>query len=322
MQFPPNVPEILREPVLHWWERAQVNGTLRDCYESLPEGRREEMVRVVAASEFAASSLIQDPGALAWVHENWMPEAASAANAEYERLAACAATSADAQAHLRRWRRREMLRVAWRDIVAAASVRETLRDVSILADACIRAASQAARTHLAGTFGAPRTGAGAESQLVVVGMGKLGGRELNFSSDVDLVLLFEGAGETDGPRCIDNQDYFTRLGRELIRLLDARTEDGFVFRVDMRLRPFGDSGPLVVSLASLEDYLHQHGRDWERYAWIKARAVVGERAYATAYQEFVRPFVYRRYLDFGVFESLRDMKTLIAREVARRDREA
>ena len=321
MQFPPNVPEILREPVLHWWERAQVNGSLRDCYESLPDGRRAEMVRVVAASEFAASSLIQDPGALAWVHENWMPEAASAANAEYERLAASAATSADAQAHLRRWRRREMLRIAWRDIVAAASVRDTLRDVSILADACIRAASQAARTHLAGTFGVPRTGAGAESQLVVVGMGKLGGRELNFSSDVDLVLLFDGAGETDGPRCIDNQDYFTRLGRELIRLLDARTEDGFVFRVDMRLRPFGDSGPLVVSLASLEDYLHQHGRDWERYAWIKARAVVGERAYATAYQEFVRPFVYRRYLDFGVFESLREMKTLIAREVARRDRE-
>ena len=321
MQFLQSVPEILREPVMHWWERAQLSNTLRDAYGSLPDQRREEVVRVVAASEFAASALIQDPGALAWVHEHWMPDAASAANAECERLAASAATSADALKLLRRWRRREMLRVAWRDIVAAASVSETLRDVSILADACIRAASQAARTQLAGTFGVPRTAAGADSELVVIGMGKLGGRELNFSSDVDLVFLFEGAGETDGPRSIDNQDYFTRLGRELIRLLDARTEDGFVFRVDMRLRPFGDSGPLVVSLASLEDYLHQHGRDWERYAWIKARAIVGEKAYGTANQEFVRPFVYRRYLDFGVFESLRDMKTLIAREVARRDRE-
>ncbi len=152
-------------------------------------------------------------------------------------------------------------------------------------------------------------------------MGKLGGRELNFSSDVDLVFLFADGGETDGPRSIDNQDYFTRLGRGLIRLLDARTEDGFVFRVDMRLRPFGDSGPLVVSLASLEDYLQQHGRDWERYAWVKARAIVGPEAYAAANQEFVRPFVYRRYLDFGVFESLREMKALIAREVARRELE-
>jgi glutamate-ammonia-ligase adenylyltransferase len=319
MQFLQHVPEILREPVSHWWERAQASRTLHDTYLSLPEPRREELVRVVAASEFAASALIQDPGALAWANDHWTPDSASAANAEFERLAAAAAISADALKLLRRWRRREMLRIAWRDIVAAASVRETLRDVSILADACIRAAARAARTQLADTFGVPRTAAGAEAELVVLGMGKLGGRELNFSSDVDLVFLFEGAGETDGPRSIDNQDYFTRLGRELIRLLDARTEEGFVFRVDMRLRPFGDSGPLVVSLASLEDYLHQHGRDWERYAWIKARAIVGEKAYEAANQEFVRPFVYRRYLDFGVFESLRDMKTLIAREVARRD---
>ncbi|MGD0504013.1 MAG: bifunctional [glutamate--ammonia ligase]-adenylyl-L-tyrosine phosphorylase/[glutamate--ammonia-ligase] adenylyltransferase [Steroidobacteraceae bacterium] len=319
MQFLQHVPEILREPVSHWWERAQASRTLHDTYLSLPGRRREELMRVVAASEFAASALIQDPGALAWANDHWTPDSASAANAEYERLAAAAAISADALKLLRRWRRREMLRIAWRDIVAAASVRETLRDVSILADACIRAAARAARTQLADTFGVPRTATGAEAELVVLGMGKLGGRELNFSSDVDLVFLFEGAGETDGPRSIDNQDYFTRLGRELIRLLDARTEEGFVFRVDMRLRPFGDSGPLVVSLASLEDYLHQHGRDWERYAWIKARAIVGEKAYEAANQEFVRPFVYRRYLDFGVFESLRDMKTLIAREVARRD---
>jgi [glutamine synthetase] adenylyltransferase / [glutamine synthetase]-adenylyl-L-tyrosine phosphorylase len=321
IQFAQSIPEILREAVIRWWERAQVSRILCETCSSLPDARREELARVVAASEFAASVLIQDPEALAWADEHWMPDSASAANAEYERLAASAASLADAQQILRRWRRREMLRIAWRDIVAAASVRETLRDVSLLADGCIRAASEAAQRHLAGTFGVPRPTSGVASELVVLGMGKLGGRELNFSSDVDLVFLFEGAGETDGPRSIDNQDYFTRLGRELIRLLDARTEDGFVFRVDMRLRPFGDSGPLVVSLASLEDYLHQHGRDWERYAWIKARAIVGQSAYEAANLEFVRPFVYRRYLDFGVFESLREMKTLIAREVARRDLE-
>src|SRR6202040_4090733 len=155
--------------------------------------------------------------------------------------------------------------------------------------------------------------------FIILGMGKLGGRELNFSSDIDLVFLYSGAGETDGPRIVDNEEYFNRLGREVIRLLDVRNEDGFVFRVDMRLRPFGDSGPLVVSLGSLEDYLQQHGRDWEGYAWIKARAIVGAEAYAAAYPEFVRPFVYRRYLDFGVIESLRDMKALIAREVSRRE---
>jgi [glutamine synthetase] adenylyltransferase / [glutamine synthetase]-adenylyl-L-tyrosine phosphorylase len=152
-------------------------------------------------------------------------------------------------------------------------------------------------------------------------MGKLGGLELNFSSDIDLVFLFAEGGETDGPRIVANEEYFNRLGSGVIRLLDARTEEGFVFRVDMRLRPFGDSGPLVVSLAALDDYLQQHGRDWERYAWIKARAIVGADAYAAAYEEFVRPFVYRRYLDFGVFESLREMKALIAREVARRELE-
>jgi len=133
------------------------------------------------------------------------------------------------------------------------------------------------------------------------------------------VFLFSEAGQTDGPREVENEEYFNRLGRELIRLLDVRNEDGFVFRVDMRLRPFGDSGPLVVSLASLEDYLQEHGRDWERYAWIKARPILGAASYAQAYPEFVRPFVYRRYLDFGVIESLRDMKALIAREVSRRE---
>jgi [glutamine synthetase] adenylyltransferase / [glutamine synthetase]-adenylyl-L-tyrosine phosphorylase len=220
---------------------------------------------------------------------------------------------------LREWRRREMLRIGWLDIAGRADVPGTLRALSDFADASIRAAASAARLHLEPVFGRPRGATAAEVPLIVLGMGKLGGRELNFSSDIDLVFLFPEAGQTDGPREVENEEYFNRLGRELIRLLDVRNEDGFVFRVDMRLRPFGDSGPLVVSLASLEDYLQQHGRDWERYAWIKARPILGAEAYSAAYREFVRPFVYRRYLDFGVIESLRDMKALIAREVSRRE---
>jgi [glutamine synthetase] adenylyltransferase / [glutamine synthetase]-adenylyl-L-tyrosine phosphorylase len=155
--------------------------------------------------------------------------------------------------------------------------------------------------------------------LVIVAMGKLGGGELNFSSDVDLVLLFPEHGETNGARSIANEEFFTRLGQGLVRLLETPTQDGFVLRVDMRLRPFGDSGPLVASFASFEDYLPRHGRDWERYAYVKARAVTARERYAEINASAVRPFVYRRYLDFGVFESLREMKALIAREVERRE---
>jgi glutamine synthetase adenylyltransferase/Zn-dependent oligopeptidase len=313
------VPEDLREPLARWWERAGALPALLDGYEALPDTLRDELPRVAAGSEFVASALIQDPESLAWLGRNDKPSAARAAGDEYERRASSAATTAYAQQVLREWRRREMLRIAWRDIAGRANVVDTLRAVSDLADACIRAGCAAAQHHLETPFGRPRNAEAAEVPLIVVAMGKLGGRELNFSSDIDLVFLYAEAGETDGPRPIDNSEYFNRAGRELIRLLDARTEDGFVFRVDMRLRPFGDSGALVASLASLEDYLQEHGRDWERYAWIKARAVTGAAPYATATRNFIRPFVYRRYLDFGVFDSLRDMKALIAREVARHE---
>ena len=150
-------------------------------------------------------------------------------------------------------------------------------------------------------------------------MGKLGGGELNFSSDVDLVLLFPEHGETDGVRSIANEEFFTRLGQALVRLLETPTPEGFVLRVDLRLRPFGDSGPLVASFAAFEDYLPRHGRDWERYAYVKARPVTSPERYAEIAAAAVRPFVYRRYLDYGVFESLREMKALIEREIERRE---
>jgi glutamate-ammonia-ligase adenylyltransferase len=314
-----SVPELLREPLALWWERAAARESFLNGYGDLPEGLRAELPGVAAGSEFIGSVLIQDPQALEWFGRHEAPDAARGAGADYESRVSTAHTTAEAQRILREWRRREMLRIGWREIAGRAAVRETLHGLSDLADACIRAAAAAARLHLQAVFGVPRDSSGNEVPLIVLGMGKLGGRELNFSSDIDLIFLFSQPGQTDGTRQIENEEYFNRLGRELIRLLDARTEDGFVFRVDMRLRPFGDSGPLVVSLASLEDYLQEHGRDWERYAWIKARPIVGAEAYAAGTEGFVRPFVYRRYLDFGVIESLRDMKALIAREVSRRE---
>src|SRR3984885_4168704 len=319
IEFLSPVPAELRDAVERWWERACTQEAFLAQYRALADSQREQLPRVVAASEFVAQALIQDPGAFEWL--GMQSGDAALAGAEYQRRAAASGSSEQALSVLREWRRRTMVRIAWQDIAGTASVTETLLAVSDFADAAVRAAASAAALHLQPIFGEPHRANPAQSAFVVLGMGKLGGRELNFSSDIDLVFLFGEGGETSGPRVVDNEEYFNRLGREVIRLLDARNADGFVFRVDMRLRPFGDSGPLVVSLASLEDYLQQHGRDWERYAWVKARAIVGAAAYAAAYEEFVRPFVYRRYLDFGVFESLRNMKALIVREVGRRDLE-
>jgi glutamate-ammonia-ligase adenylyltransferase len=220
---------------------------------------------------------------------------------------------------LRRWRRREMVRIAWRDLAGWADFTETLTELSAFADAAIELAVQHARRGLVFIYGEPRSTTGVVQPLVVLAMGKLGGGELNFSSDVDLVFLFPEHGETDGARTIANEEFFTRLGQSVIRFLEAPTGDGLVLRVDMRLRPFGDSGPLVASFASFEDYLPRHGRDWERYAYVKARAITGRDSYAEIYASAVRPFVYRRYLDYGVFESLREMKLLIEREVQRRE---
>jgi [glutamine synthetase] adenylyltransferase / [glutamine synthetase]-adenylyl-L-tyrosine phosphorylase len=220
---------------------------------------------------------------------------------------------------LRRWRRRELARIAWRDLAGWADLEETLADLSAFADAAIGTAVAQGRATLTARYGEPRSAGGQIQPLVVIGMGKLGGGELNFSSDVDLVLLFPEHGETDGPRSISNEEFFTRLGQAMVRLLETPTTDGFVLRVDLRLRPFGDSGPLVSSFAAFEDYLPRHGRDWERYAYVKARAVTSAERYAEVEAAAVRPFVYRRYLDYGVFESLREMKALIGREVERRE---
>src|SRR6185312_5626845 len=186
--------------------------------------------RVAAGSEFAAAAMIQDPGTLEWLGG----AQAGMTSTDYESRAAGAPTVGEAQRLLREWRRREMLRIAWRDIASQtiaeqSGLRETLHALSDLADGTIRAAAAAARLHLLPIFGVPRDAAGNEVPLIVLGMGKLGGRELNFSSDVDLIFLFSERGQTDGARGVDNEEYFNRLGRELIRLLDARTEDGFVF---------------------------------------------------------------------------------------------
>ena len=288
----------------------------------LPPAVAAKVERVFGASRFVAESATREPTLIAELAETGQldrPRVPGEASRLVDGLLGAVDDEAAFMDGLRRLRRRELLRIAWRDLTGVAALPEVLGELSALADAAIVAALAFATRALHARYGTPRSPNGEIQELLVIGMGKLGGGELNFSSDIDLVFLFPEGGESDGSRAIANEEYFTRLGQSLIRLLDHRTAEGFVFRVDMRLRPLGERGPLVVNFGAFEDYLQKQGRDWERYAWVKARAITGTGQYRELYDEVVRPFVYRRYLDFGVYESLREMKAMIAREVARRE---
>ncbi len=218
---------------------------------------------------------------------------------------------------LRHLRARVMAHVIVRDLCGLADLPEVTETMTTLADVAVAEACRALRAKLVARHGEPLDSAGQPQQLVIIGMGKLGGRELNVSSDIDLIFLYPEDGDTAGPASIGNFEFFTKLGRQLINALHEVTADGQVFRVDMRLRPNGDSGPLVCSFDMLENYFITQGREWERYAWIKARPMEGQRLEELA--GIVRPFVFRKYLDFGAFNAMRDLHAQIRREVARRD---
>jgi [glutamine synthetase] adenylyltransferase / [glutamine synthetase]-adenylyl-L-tyrosine phosphorylase len=272
------------------------------------------LARVTLVSDFVLSVLERDPEAL---YTRLGDETTLTAESVLERVALNGLDEAPAMRRLRRVRHVELARIAWRDLAGFADLETQFAELSALADGMIVAALDWAAAALEARHPAPRIGA-EPLPLLVIGMGKLGGRELNFSSDIDLVLLYPQCDGDDGEEGSD-ESYFRRLAQELIRLLDRVTEDGFVFRVDTRLRPFGASGPLVVSLPAFESYLVRHGRDWERYAYVKARLITGENYRQELFDEILSPYVYRRYLDFGVFDALRQMKQLISQEVARKD---
>ena len=282
-----------------------------------------ELPYVWACSAFVADACLRDSTLLGWLatEAHLLEDQDAATFMQLVDMATEPGKHDDAafMHALRRCRRRHLVRIAWRDLAGHATIDTVLLELSALADACIDAACRQATALLGRRHGVPRAADGSELPLLVLGMGKLGGGELNFSSDIDLVFLFAEHGETAGPRPLEHEEFFARVGRRVAQLLGTPTDDGFVYRVDLRLRPFGESGPIAVSFDALEDYLQQHGRDWERYAYVKARPVFGARGFDDLYRDVLRPFVYRRYLDFGVFESLRSMKELIAREVERRE---
>ena len=220
---------------------------------------------------------------------------------------------------LRAFRQRHQLRLIWRNTLRLCTSAELTREVSNMADTCIDEALQWLYADSVGRWGEPQDMQGQGQQMVVLGMGKQGGGELNLSSDIDLIFAFPGAGETQGARkSLDNQQFFIRLGQRLIQALDQQTADGFVFRVDMRLRPYGASGGLALNFNAMERYYQEQGREWERYAFIKARVVAGDHEAGAELLQTLRPFVYRRYLDYSAIESLRSLKQMIASEVRRR----
>lgn len=223
---------------------------------------------------------------------------------------------------LRQYRKQQSARIIWRDVLGMDTLPETMQRISNLADVCMQAGLAAIQADFELRHGVVRDAQGHRIDPVIFGLGKLGGGELNFSSDVDLVIGFEEHGESDGPRPLAAETYFTRLCQQWIKLLDEVTVDGFCHRVDMRLRPYGNSGRLVWSFAAMELYFQSEGRDWERYAWQKARVVAGDVAAGARFLNTLRPFVYRRYLDFTALDGVREMKASIQAEVARNDRQS
>lgn len=282
--------------------------------------------RVWTFSEFVARSCIRRPSLLkdllqtGDLHRTYLAD-------EYVQLLKKAfvyvTDEAGLSSALRRFRQREMVRIAWRDAAGLTDLHGTMADLSFLAEACLQGALTKLNQWQCQELGMPLGEGGAPQSMVVVGMGKLGAGELNFSSDIDLIFAYEKTGETrGGPRTVTNEEYFLRLARRLISAIGSATSEGFVFRVDTRLRPYGENGPLVMSFDGMEAYYQREGREWERYAWIKARAVAGDLEAGSRLLKMLHPFVYRRYLDFGAFESLREMKRLIAQEVKRKGLES
>jgi [glutamine synthetase] adenylyltransferase / [glutamine synthetase]-adenylyl-L-tyrosine phosphorylase len=228
---------------------------------------------------------------------------------------------------LRLFRKQEMLRIGLRDLLGRADLTETVAELSSLAEVCLQAAYERADAELHKRFGAPLIqgddGSTRTAGFAVIGMGKLGGRELNFSSDIDLMYVYTADGETEGvpgpdgapAKRISNHQYFIKLAEKLSAAIGQNTADGFVFRVDLRLRPEGQRGPLAQSLGGYEIYYESWGQTWERSALIKARPVAGDEAVGREFLERITPFVYRKYLDFGAIVEIREMKQKINRDV-------
>ncbi|MCF6263604.1 MAG: bifunctional [glutamate--ammonia ligase]-adenylyl-L-tyrosine phosphorylase/[glutamate--ammonia-ligase] adenylyltransferase [Xanthomonadales bacterium] len=290
------------ERLAYQWKNY--NGFTAD---SFPEAA---LIRLFKASPWAAEKLAKHPH---WLNELW-PQLKTQTPAQKDELEHLVSDT-DLDTGLRVFRNRQMLQIIWRDCIEESGLEETLLNLSVLAEICVQFALDNIQQQLLIQHGQPVNEQSDQAHFVVLAMGKLGGRELNFSSDIDLIFFHTGHGKTAGNNLgqgrISNEQFFNRLAQRLIKCLSSIQAEGFVFRVDTRLRPHGQSGLLVPSSGALEQYYQTEGRDWERYALIKARPVAGNIASGNDLLEQLRPFIYRRYLDYGAIESLREMHQMI-----------
>ena len=293
-----------------------------EIWQGLSPEQQAQVRRVLTISQYVVDSI---PRESAWFRTALLdnhflkPVTCELLEKWFDELTDFALSEDDWAVALRKLRRRAMVHIIWRDLMRWAATMETTQAVSELADICIQRSVDFLHKVLAQKHGQPiGFDSGTEQRLYVIGMGKLGAFELNLSSDIDLIFAYPDSGETDGKKALSNQEFFTKLGQKLIKALDTQTVDGFTFRVDMRLRPYGQSGPLVMNFSSLEEYYQSQGRDWERFAMVKAR-VINYIDTQPAYEllTILRAFTYRMYIDFSAFDSLRQMKAMINAEVRR-----
>ena len=315
-----SLPAPLQPAVRNAWESFRE----RSGDAALPEEILASIPKVWAISPFIAGHCARRPELLRELADSGRLARANE-ESEYADLLGAALTGVDTESGLmsvlRRFRNREMVRIAWRDIAGWAPLNETLMDASRLAESCLQAALNVLFQQARESRGTPVNSRGEAQNLVVLGMGKLGAWELNFSSDIDLIFAYRDDGELDDRKQTSYSEFYTKLARKLVTALDAMTDDGFVFRVDTRLRPFGDSWPLVMNFDAMEAYYQSQAREWERYAMVKVRTLAGDFAAGLELEEFLRPFVYRRYLDYRALGELRELKRKITLELARQDRQ-
>ena len=309
------LPESLQNTVdlTQWSERlADIN---------LPENFAESMVKVWAMSEFSAQNCDRYPEILIELCQSGDLFKSYNETTYREKFAQkTIETEADLMITLRHFRRNEMIRIAWRDISDWEELTQTLRELSWLAEACIQTALDFLYSQACEKRGTPLLSDGTPQQIVVLGMGKLGAYELNYSSDIDLIFAYAENGVLSDRKETSYSEFFTKLCQSLVRVLDEITVDGFVFRTDIRLRPFGESGAIIMTFDGMENYYQTQAREWERYAMIKARQVAGDFEQGKPLMSMLNKFVYRRYLDYGAFEELRGLKAQIVQELRRKDR--
>ncbi|MBI3665605.1 MAG: glutamine-synthetase adenylyltransferase, partial [Acidobacteria bacterium] len=288
----------------------------------LPSGSRlHALLAVFAHSRFLADTLFQRPDLLGWAldkTELYRVLPAEECRADLGRLPLEQMDRSTVALELARFKRRHLLRIVLRDVLGLATLAEVALELSTLADTLLEAALERLYQELVLRHGHPRVDGRRQCEFAVLALGKLGGRELNYSSDIDLMYLFGGGGETDGPERITNKEFFIKLGNQITELLSANTTEGFCYRVDLRLRPEGRLGEVALSLSGAEDYYRRRARDWELQMLIKARAAAGSQELGRCFLDFVEPLIYKTTTDFSAIESVSEARQRIHEKLHRR----